>query len=67
MYFYSLFTIDTRRRTTSRAQAIWWRGVPSCLRSKVWALAIGNNLNLTRGLHLPLPLSMSFSIIETSS
>lgn len=29
---------------------MWWQGLPTNVRGKVWKLAIGNDLNLTPGL-----------------
>lgn len=37
------------RSTTRKARDLWWSGIPSSVRGKVWKIAIGNDLNLTSG------------------
>ncbi|XP_046667469.1 TBC1 domain family member 14-like isoform X1 [Homalodisca vitripennis] len=37
--------------TGKKARELWWQGVPSCVRGRVWQLAIGNPLNLTHSLY----------------
>ncbi|KAG8269172.1 hypothetical protein J6590_004467 [Homalodisca vitripennis] len=39
------------RHTGKKARELWWQGVPSCVRGRVWQLAIGNPLNLTHSLY----------------
>ncbi|XP_030750866.1 TBC1 domain family member 12-like [Sitophilus oryzae] len=34
-----------------RTQELWWQGLPSSVRGKVWRLAIGNELNITPQLY----------------
>ncbi|XP_022915918.2 TBC1 domain family member 14-like [Onthophagus taurus] len=34
-----------------KTKDLWWHGLPSSVRGKVWRLAIGNDLNLTPQLH----------------
>lgn len=34
-----------------KTRELWWQGLPSSVRGKVWRLAIGNELNLTRQLY----------------
>ncbi|KAJ8911434.1 hypothetical protein NQ315_005967, partial [Exocentrus adspersus] len=38
-------------RTNKRTQELWWQGLPSSVRGKVWRLAIGNELNVTPQLY----------------
>ncbi|KAJ6222741.1 hypothetical protein RDWZM_001286 [Blomia tropicalis] len=33
--------------SSRRTRELWWNGIPSPIRSKVWSLAIGNDLNIT--------------------
>ncbi|XP_056633611.1 TBC1 domain family member 12-like isoform X1 [Diorhabda sublineata] len=40
-------TMCSHRKTLD----LWWQGLPSSVRGKVWRLAIGNELNLTRQLY----------------
>lgn len=35
---------------SKRTRELWWNGVPSPVRPKVWSLAIGNELNITEEL-----------------
>lgn len=35
---------------TKKARDLWWNGIPSPIRSKVWSIAIGNDLNITEEL-----------------
>lgn len=39
------------RRTNKKTLDLWWQGLPSSVRGKVWRLAIGNELNLTSQLY----------------
>ncbi|XP_044751449.1 TBC1 domain family member 12-like isoform X2 [Coccinella septempunctata] len=34
-----------------KTRELWWQGLPSNVRGKVWSLAIGNELNLTQKLY----------------
>ncbi|XP_050301321.1 TBC1 domain family member 12-like [Anthonomus grandis grandis] len=34
-----------------KTQELWWQGLPSSVRGKVWRLAIGNDLNITPQLY----------------
>nr|XP_045597853.1 TBC1 domain family member 14-like [Procambarus clarkii] len=34
-----------------KCRELWWQGLPSCVRGKVWKLAIGNDLNITPQLY----------------
>lgn len=34
-----------------KTKELWWQGLPSSVRGKVWCLAIGNDLNLTQQLY----------------
>lgn len=36
---------------TKKTRDIWWQGIPSSVRGKVWRLAIGNDLNVTQQLY----------------
>ncbi|XP_018573966.1 TBC1 domain family member 14-like isoform X2 [Anoplophora glabripennis] len=38
-------------RTNKKTQELWWQGLPSSVRGKVWRLAIGNELNVTSQLY----------------
>lgn len=38
-------------RSSRRTRELWWMGIPSSVRGKVWELAIGNDLNLTTELY----------------
>ncbi|CAG9861897.1 unnamed protein product [Phyllotreta striolata] len=38
-------------RCSKRTVDLWWQGLPSSVRGKVWILAIGNDLNLTPQLY----------------
>ncbi|KAJ8683387.1 hypothetical protein QAD02_019179 [Eretmocerus hayati] len=38
-------------RDTRRVRDLWWRGLPSNIRGRVWKLAIGNSLNVTSQLY----------------
>lgn len=35
---------------TRKTRELWWNGIPSPIRPKVWSLAIGNDLNITEEL-----------------
>nr|XP_053654628.1 TBC1 domain family member 14-like [Cherax quadricarinatus] len=37
--------------THKKCRELWWQGLPSCVRGKVWKLAIGNDLNITPQLY----------------
>ncbi|XP_071520095.1 uncharacterized protein [Panulirus ornatus] len=37
--------------THKKCRELWWQGLPSCVRGKVWKLAIGNDLNVTPQLY----------------
>lgn len=39
------------RRSHKKCRELWWQGLPSCVRGKVWKLAIGNDLNITPELY----------------
>lgn len=39
------------RKRTKKTRDMWWQGLPTNVRGKVWKLAIGNDLNLTPGLY----------------
>lgn len=39
------------RYNTKKTRDLWWQGLPSSVRGKVWRLAIGNELNLTPQLY----------------
>ncbi|KAE8278889.1 TBC1 domain family member 14 [Larimichthys crocea] len=34
--------------TSRRVRDLWWQGIPPSVRGKVWSLAVGNDLNITR-------------------
>ncbi|XP_023021601.1 TBC1 domain family member 12 [Leptinotarsa decemlineata] len=38
-------------RSNRKTIELWWQGLPSSVRGKVWKLAIGNDLNLTQQLY----------------
>ncbi|XP_042225776.1 TBC1 domain family member 14-like isoform X2 [Homarus americanus] len=38
-------------RAHKKCRELWWQGLPSCVRGKVWKLAIGNDLNITPQLY----------------
>ncbi|CAG9829174.1 unnamed protein product [Diabrotica balteata] len=38
-------------RSNKKTLDLWWQGIPSSVRGKVWRLAIGNELNLTPQLY----------------
>ncbi|XP_045124640.1 TBC1 domain family member 14-like isoform X1 [Portunus trituberculatus] len=38
-------------RTHKKCRELWWQGLPSCVRGRVWELAIGNDLNITPQLY----------------
>ncbi|CAH0546443.1 unnamed protein product [Brassicogethes aeneus] len=38
-------------RKTKKTRDLWWQGLPSSVRGKVWFLAIGNELNISRPLY----------------
>ncbi|XP_045464940.1 TBC1 domain family member 14-like [Harmonia axyridis] len=38
-------------RDNKKTRELWWQGLPSNIRGKVWSLAIGNELNLTQQLY----------------
>ncbi|GMT06764.1 hypothetical protein PENTCL1PPCAC_28938, partial [Pristionchus entomophagus] len=38
-------------RNSKRCRELWWQGVPSSIRGKVWSLAVGNDLNITPELY----------------
>lgn len=37
--------------THKKCRELWWHGLPSCVRGKVWKMAIGNELNVTAQLY----------------
>ncbi|XP_068207350.1 TBC1 domain family member 14-like [Palaemon carinicauda] len=37
--------------THKKCRELWWHGLPSCVRGKVWKMAIGNELNITSQLY----------------
>jgi hypothetical protein len=40
----------TRARREVRLRKLWWKGIPSSIRGRLWALACGNNQMLPRNL-----------------
>nr|CAH7765164.1 unnamed protein product [Callosobruchus chinensis] len=38
-------------RTNKKTLELWWQGLPSSVRGRVWKLAIGNQLNVTEQLY----------------
>ncbi|XP_053598383.1 uncharacterized protein LOC106693138 isoform X1 [Microplitis demolitor] len=34
-------------KSTTEVHDLWWQGIPSAVRGRIWCLAIANNLNLT--------------------
>ncbi|WAR21368.1 TBC14-like protein, partial [Mya arenaria] len=38
-------------RNSKKARELWWHGIPTNVRGKVWKLAIGNDLNITPELY----------------
>ncbi|KAK9887169.1 hypothetical protein WA026_020622 [Henosepilachna vigintioctopunctata] len=38
-------------KCNKKTRELWWQGLPSNVRGKVWCLAIGNELNLTQQLY----------------
>ncbi|XP_008480143.2 TBC1 domain family member 12-like [Diaphorina citri] len=38
-------------RGSRKARDLWWKGLPPCVRSKVWYLSIGNELGITRQIY----------------
>ncbi|CAG9818842.1 unnamed protein product [Phaedon cochleariae] len=43
--------IQHKRHSNKKTYDLWWHGLPSSVRGKVWKLAIGNDLNLTQQLY----------------
>ena len=39
------------RKDSKRCRDLWWKGLPSCVRGKVWRLAVGNPLNVSPHLY----------------
>ncbi|KAK7066370.1 hypothetical protein SK128_001112 [Halocaridina rubra] len=37
--------------THKKCRELWWQGLPSCVRGRVWKMAIGNELNVTPQLY----------------
>jgi len=37
------------RKNSKKARELWWHGIPTNVRGKVWKLALGNDLNITPG------------------
>lgn len=37
--------------THKKCRELWWQGLPSCVRGRVWEMAIGNDLNITPQLY----------------
>lgn len=37
------------RKQTKKVRDLWWMGLPTNVRGKVWQMAIGNELNITHG------------------
>ncbi|KAI5626475.1 TBC1 domain family member 14 isoform X1 [Silurus asotus] len=37
--------------SSKRVRDLWWQGIPPSVRGRVWALAIGNELNITHELY----------------
>ena len=37
------------RKSTKKVKDLWWNGLPSSVRGRVWKLAIGNDLHITPG------------------
>ncbi|CAL4141674.1 unnamed protein product [Meganyctiphanes norvegica] len=38
-------------RNHKKCRELWWLGLPSCVRGKIWKLAIGNDLNINKQLY----------------
>uniref|UniRef100_A0A8D8WGZ3 TBC1 domain family member 12 n=1 Tax=Cacopsylla melanoneura TaxID=428564 RepID=A0A8D8WGZ3_9HEMI len=38
-------------KSSRKTRDLWWKGLPPCVRSKVWTLAIGNELTITRTIY----------------
>ncbi|VDK53225.1 unnamed protein product [Anisakis simplex] len=38
-------------KNSKRCREMWWQGIPSKVRGRVWSLVIGNELNLTEDLY----------------
>jgi len=38
------------RKDTKKVQELWWQGLPPGIRGQVWIRAIGNELNLSKGV-----------------
>ncbi|XP_034936927.1 TBC1 domain family member 12-like [Chelonus insularis] len=38
-------------RNTREVHELWWRGLPSAIRGRVWRLGINNNLNITQKVY----------------
>ena len=41
----------TAKKDSKKCRELWWRGIPSCVRGKVWKLAVGNPLNVSPHLY----------------
>lgn len=54
------------RYKSRKTKDLWWQGLPSSVRGKVWQLAIGNDLNLTQQLY-EICLQRAQNCLNTSS
>lgn len=50
-FIFIFITYNCFRHNTKKTRDLWWQGLPSSVRGKVWCLAIGNDLNLTSQLY----------------
>jgi len=47
------------RKDSKKVQELWWQGLPPGIRGQVWIRAIGNELNLSKGVDMgPTQLHM---------
>ena len=51
------------RQHSKKARELWWQGLPPSVRGKVWKLAIGNDLHITRGM---LPLILNKLVLDNN-
>lgn len=54
-------------KKTRKVRDLWWAGVPPSVRGKVWSLAIGNDLNITKELFQIFSLDASERIRTRSN
>ena len=40
------------RRNNKKVLELWWQGLPPGVRGKVWIRAIGNELNISKGMYI---------------